>query len=78
MAAADTLSKDHHLRAMATMRVLPYVPLTMPYPALFFLFLPICRSRSLRLVVLGPADASKMKQQKGDDNTKTRPEERPD
>lgn len=42
MAAADILSKDHHLRAMATMRVLPYVISRRPRscPIFFFLQLP--------------------------------------
>lgn len=42
MVAADILSKDHHLRAMATMRVLPYVPFShhppQKIPPCFFLF----------------------------------------
>lgn len=52
MAAVDTLSKDHHLRATATIRVLPYVPLMIhALSRPFFLFSPTAvPGHSLRLV----------------------------
>ena len=61
MAAADTLSKDHHLRAMATMRVLPYVILRGPRSCPFS-FSPTAVPGPL-ISSLGPADESKNGQQ---------------
>lgn len=50
--AADTLSKDRHPRAMGTMRVLPYVSLLYPHPALSVSVK--CRSRPLRSFAVSP------------------------